>query len=86
MTILETQAKKEVDLFIMAIEMNPAVVSLGGYLEVNRELLTSVIICKIIYLTFKFFFFSVYFEDCYLFAGFDSIQVFFGKKLSFDKC
>lgn len=42
MTTLDTQAKREVDLFIVAIEMNPAVVSLRGYLEVNRELLTSV--------------------------------------------
>lgn len=44
MMSLDTQAKKEVDLFILAIEMNPAVVSLRGYVEVNRELLTSVCI------------------------------------------
>lgn len=33
----------QIDLFIQAIEMNPAVVSLKGYADVNRELLTSVI-------------------------------------------
>lgn len=36
----------QIDHFIQAIEMNPAVVSLKGYANVNRELLTSVsIIC-----------------------------------------
>lgn len=39
---LDQQTQKEIDLFIQAIEMNPAVVSLKGYAEVNRELLTSV--------------------------------------------
>lgn len=34
--------KKEIDLFIQAIEMNPAVVSLKGYTNVNRELLSGV--------------------------------------------
>lgn len=34
--------KKEIDLFIQAIEMNPAVVSLKGYTDVNRELLSGV--------------------------------------------
>lgn len=34
--------QKEVDLFIQAILMNPAIVSLKGYANVNRELLTSV--------------------------------------------
>lgn len=33
----------KIDLFIQAIEMNPAVVSLKGYADVNRELLTAVI-------------------------------------------
>lgn len=32
----------QIDLFIQAIEMNPAVVSLKGYADVNRELLASV--------------------------------------------
>lgn len=32
----------QIDLFIQAIEMNPAVVSLKGYADVNRELLSSV--------------------------------------------
>lgn len=32
----------EIDLFIQAIEMNPAIVSLKGYAHVNREMLTSV--------------------------------------------
>ncbi len=35
--------QKEIDLFIQAIEMNPAIVNLKGYANVNRELLTSVI-------------------------------------------
>lgn len=34
--------QKEIDIFIQAIEMNPAIVDLRGYAEVNRELLTSV--------------------------------------------
>ena len=39
---LDVPTQKEVDLFIVAIEMNPAVVSLRGYANVNRELLTAV--------------------------------------------
>lgn len=39
---INTKAKSEIDLFIFAIEMNPAIVSLKGYVNVNRELLTSV--------------------------------------------
>lgn len=34
--------QNEIDIFIVAIEMNPAIVSLKGYVNVNRELLTSV--------------------------------------------
>lgn len=34
--------QNEIDLFIQAIQMNPAIVSLKGYANVNRELLTSV--------------------------------------------
>jgi gustatory receptor len=34
--------QREIDIFIQAIEMNPAIVSLQGYGEVNRQLLTSV--------------------------------------------
>ncbi|GAB0092499.1 Gustatory receptor [Sergentomyia squamirostris] len=41
---------REIDLFIQAIEMNPAVVSLKGYANVNRELLTSSITTIAIYL------------------------------------
>lgn len=40
----------QIDLFIQAIEMNPAVVSLKGYADVNRELLSSVFHMKIPYL------------------------------------
>lgn len=39
---IDMQAQKEVDLFIQAIEMNPAIVNLSGYGNVNRELLSSV--------------------------------------------
>lgn len=39
---LDQQTQKEIDIFIQAIEMNPAIVSLKGYASVNRELLTSV--------------------------------------------
>lgn len=39
---VDQQTQKEIDLFIQAIEMNPAIVSLKGYANVNRELLTSV--------------------------------------------
>ncbi|CAD7080838.1 unnamed protein product [Hermetia illucens] len=50
--------QKEVDLFIQAILMNPAIVSLKGYANVNRELLTSSIttitIYLIVLLQFKF--------------------------------
>lgn len=38
----DLDTKKEVDLFIVAIEMNPGVISLKGFVIVNRELLTSV--------------------------------------------
>ncbi|XP_049306253.1 gustatory and odorant receptor 22-like isoform X1 [Bactrocera dorsalis] len=38
---INRKAKSEIDLFIFAIEMNPAIVSLKGYVNVNRELLTS---------------------------------------------
>lgn len=39
---VDQPAQREIDLFIQAIEMNPAIVSLKGYANVNRELLTSV--------------------------------------------
>ncbi|CAG9786653.1 unnamed protein product [Diatraea saccharalis] len=39
---VDRPTQKEIDHFIQAIEMNPAVVSLKGYADVNRELLTSV--------------------------------------------
>lgn len=39
---VDTPTQKEIDIFIQAIAMNPAIVSLRGYAEVNRELLTSV--------------------------------------------
>lgn len=44
---IDQQTQKEVDLFIQAIEMNPAIVSLKGYANVNRELLTSVRISEL---------------------------------------
>jgi gustatory receptor len=42
---VDTPTQKEIDIFIQAIAMNPAIVSLKGYAEVNRELLTSVSCC-----------------------------------------
>ncbi|XP_077286504.1 gustatory and odorant receptor 22-like [Arctopsyche grandis] len=42
--------QKEVDHFIQAIEMNPAVVSLRGFVNVNRELLTSAVTTIAVYL------------------------------------
>lgn len=47
----------EIDLFIQAIEMNPAIVSLKGYAHVNREMLTSVNFLKIFVICFYFNFF-----------------------------
>ncbi|XP_075977830.1 gustatory and odorant receptor 22-like [Anticarsia gemmatalis] len=47
---VDRPTQKEIDHFIQAIEMNPAVVSLKGYAEVNRELLTSAISMIAIYL------------------------------------
>lgn len=44
--------KSQIDLFIQAIEMNPAVVSLKGYADVNRELLSSVSV-YLIYISLK---------------------------------
>ncbi|XP_055381377.1 gustatory and odorant receptor 22-like [Condylostylus longicornis] len=38
---VDLQTQKEIDLFIVAIRMNPAVVDLKGFGNVNRELLTS---------------------------------------------
>lgn len=39
---VDQPAQREIEIFIQAIEMNPAIVSLKGYAEVNRALLTSV--------------------------------------------
>jgi gustatory receptor len=39
---IDHPAQREINIFIQAIEMNPAIVSLSGYAEVNRALLTSV--------------------------------------------
>ncbi|XP_059621633.1 gustatory and odorant receptor 22-like [Phlebotomus argentipes] len=47
---VDQPTQKEIDIFIQAIEMNPAVVSLKGYANVNRELLTSSITTIAIYL------------------------------------
>ncbi|XP_037027029.1 gustatory and odorant receptor 22-like isoform X2 [Bradysia coprophila] len=47
---IDQQTQKEIDLFIQAIEMNPAVVSLKGYADVNRELLSSSVTTIAIYL------------------------------------
>lgn len=47
---VDQQTQKEIDLFIQAIEMNPAIVSLKGYANVNRELLTSSVTTMAIYL------------------------------------
>lgn len=79
MMSLDTQAKREVDLFIVAIEMNPAVVSLRGYLDVNRELLTSVCMNCVVLVIFQQPLLSVHRYDRHLFACFDPVQVFFGQ-------
>ncbi|XP_037944716.1 gustatory and odorant receptor 22-like [Teleopsis dalmanni] len=54
----DRETKNEIDHFIIAIEMNPAIVSLKGYVNVNRELLTSSIgtitIYLLILIQFKF--------------------------------
>ncbi|KAL0838936.1 hypothetical protein ABMA28_016946 [Loxostege sticticalis] len=47
---VDRPTQNEIDHFIQAIEMNPAVVSLKGYANVNRELLTSAISMIAIYL------------------------------------
>ncbi|XP_054726708.1 gustatory and odorant receptor 22-like isoform X1 [Anastrepha obliqua] len=47
---IDRKAKSEIDIFIFAIEMNPAIVSLKGYVNVNRELLTSFISTVTVYL------------------------------------
>ncbi|XP_058467629.1 gustatory and odorant receptor 22-like [Malaya genurostris] len=47
---VDLPTQKEIDLFIQAIEMNPAIVSLKGYAEVNRKLLTASIGTIAIYL------------------------------------
>lgn len=39
---VEEDARKEIELFLIAIKMNPPKVSLRGYTVVNRELFTSV--------------------------------------------
>uniref|UniRef100_A0A336MIC6 Gustatory receptor n=1 Tax=Culicoides sonorensis TaxID=179676 RepID=A0A336MIC6_CULSO len=47
---IDQPTQKEIDLFIQAIEMNPATVSLKGYAAVNRELLTACLRTISIYL------------------------------------
>lgn len=47
---VDLPTQREIDHFIQAIEMNPAVVSLKGYGNVNRELLTAAITTIAIYL------------------------------------
>ncbi|XP_055588225.1 gustatory and odorant receptor 22-like isoform X2 [Uranotaenia lowii] len=47
---VDQPTQKEIDIFILAIKMNPAIVSLKGYAEVNRELLTASIATIAIYL------------------------------------
>uniref|UniRef100_W8CBK6 Gustatory receptor n=2 Tax=Ceratitis capitata TaxID=7213 RepID=W8CBK6_CERCA len=47
---IDRKAKSEIDLFIFATEMNPAIVSLKGYVNVNRELITSFIATITVYL------------------------------------
>lgn len=39
---IDAPAHREIEIFLQAIDMNPAIVSLKGYAEVNRALLTSV--------------------------------------------
>jgi gustatory receptor len=40
--LVDTPTQREIDMFMQAIAMNPAIVSLKGYAEVNRKLLTGV--------------------------------------------
>lgn len=42
MLAVDHPTQREIEIFVQAIEMNPAIVSLRGYAEVNRALLTSV--------------------------------------------
>lgn len=42
MLAVDNPTQAEIEIFIQAIAMNPAIVSLRGYAEVNRALLTSV--------------------------------------------
>lgn len=41
---IDMATRKEIELFLIAIQMNPPKVSLRGYTVVNRELITSVIV------------------------------------------
>lgn len=59
---VDTPTQKEIDIFIQAISMNPAIVSLKGYAEVNRELLTSVRINKYL----KYFILKLYVSRAFL--------------------
>jgi gustatory receptor len=43
---VDQPTQKEIDIFLQGIEMNPAIVDLRGFAEVNRELLTSVSFLK----------------------------------------
>lgn len=54
---VDLQTQREIDLFIVAIEMNPAVVSLRGYGNVNRELLSSVCSSHFMHIFFYFHFY-----------------------------
>nr|AVH87320.1 gustatory receptor 5 [Holotrichia parallela] len=50
LTTVDSHAAKEIELFLIAIEMNPPKVSLQGYTVVSRELVTSSISTMAIYL------------------------------------
>lgn len=39
---IDLDAKLEIDFFIVALELNPAIINLKGYVTLNREVLSSV--------------------------------------------
>ena len=43
---VDQPTQREIEIFVQAIEMNPPIVSLKGYAEVNRALLTSVMLLE----------------------------------------
>lgn len=52
---IDLDAKLEIDFFIVALELNPAIINLKGYVTLNREVLSSV---SYKYFLYKYFFLS----------------------------